>query len=136
MKVFPGRMEGRPSEQRSSTFSGVVWADPVMPTTDNVTIASVFFSPGARTYWHTHEVGQVLNVTAGKGWVCVDGEEPQVIRQGDVVWIPAGERHWHGAAADSYMVHIATSIGKTGWQEEVAQAAYPAAANPTTKETP
>jgi quercetin dioxygenase-like cupin family protein len=127
MKVFHGRLEGAPSEQRSSTFSGTVWADPVMPTTDNVTINTVFFAPGGRTYWHTHEVGQVLNITAGKGWICVDGEEPQVIRQGDVVWIPAGERHWHGAAADSYMVHIATSIGKTSWQEEVAQAVYPAA---------
>lgn len=127
MKVFHGRTDGAPSEQRSSTFSGVVWADPIMQKTDNVMIGHVFFSPGARTFWHTHEVGQVLTVTSGKGWVCVDGQEPQAIRQGDVVWIPADERHWHGACADSFMSHIATSIGETRWEEEVAEAVYAAA---------
>jgi quercetin dioxygenase-like cupin family protein len=96
-----------------------------MPTTDNVTINNVFFSPGARTYWHTHEAGQVLQVTAGCGWICTAGGKPQMIRMGDVVWIPPNERHWHGAAADSYMVHIATSIGKSVWQDEVSDADYP-----------
>ena len=125
MKIFYGRAaENAVSEQRASTFSGVVWADPVMPTTDNVTIANVFFSPGARTYWHTHEQGQILQVTAGRGWICVDGGEARQIRQGDVVWIPANERHWHGAAHDSYLVHTATSLGKTLWQEAVAQSDY------------
>jgi quercetin dioxygenase-like cupin family protein len=124
MKVFHGRAQGAVSEQRSATFTGVVWADPIMPTADKVTVATVFFSPGARTYWHTHEQGQILQVTAGIGWVCVDGGEPESIRQGDVVWIPANERHWHGASVDSYMVHIATSLGKTMWEEEVAQQDY------------
>ncbi len=125
MNIFYGRAAADSvSEQRDSTFSGVVWADPVMPSTDNVTIANVFFSPGARTYWHTHEQGQILQVTSGCGWVCVDGGEAQTIRQGDVVWIPAEERHWHGAAHDSYMVHTATSLGKTHWQEEVTQYDY------------
>jgi quercetin dioxygenase-like cupin family protein len=126
MKVFHGRQDGVPSEQRGPgpTFSGVVWADPVMPTTDGVTINTVFFAPGARTFWHTHEQGQVLHVTAGSGWICVAGGKPEVIRQGDVVWIPADERHWHGASADSYMVHVATSIGKTIWQEEVSSQDY------------
>jgi quercetin dioxygenase-like cupin family protein len=124
MQVFHGRQKGAVSEQRSSTFSGTVWADPVMPATDKVTINSVFFAPGARTYWHTHEQGQVLQVTAGSGWICVAGGEPQVIRQGDVVWIPADERHWHGASADTFMVHTATSLGKTVWQEEVAEQDY------------
>lgn len=127
MKVFHGRTDGAISEQRSATFSGVVWADPIMPKTDNVMIGHVFFTPGSRTFWHTHEVGQVLTVTSGKGWVCVDGESPIVIRQGDVVWIPADERHWHGAATDSFMSHIATSIGETRWEEEVEQAVYAAA---------
>jgi 3-hydroxyisobutyrate dehydrogenase len=124
MKVFRGRAEGAVSEQRSATFSGVVWADSIMPTTDKVTIANVFFSPGARTFWHTHEQGQILQVTSGSGFVCVDGGEPQAIRTGDVVWIPANERHWHGAGRNSYMVHTATSLGKTMWEEEVAEAVY------------
>ncbi|WP_459615873.1 cupin domain-containing protein [Bordetella sp. 2513F-2] len=124
MKVFHGRERGKPSDQRGPTFTGVVWADPVMPTTDNVTINHVFFSPGARTFWHTHEQGQVLQVTAGRGWVCLEGEKPQEIRSGDVVWIGPDERHWHGAAADSYMVHLATSLGRSIWQEEVAESDY------------
>jgi quercetin dioxygenase-like cupin family protein len=124
MKVFHGRAEGAVSEQRSATFTGVVYADPIMPTTDTITIANVFFSPGARTYWHTHQQGQILQVSSGRGWICVAGGEPQAIRAGDVVWIPANERHWHGASADSYMVHMATSLGKTMWEEEVSEEDY------------
>ncbi len=124
MKVFHGRTEAAPSEQRGATFTGVVWADPVMPSTDGVTINHVFFSPGARTHWHSHEHGQVLNVTGGKGWICKDGEAAQPIRAGDVVWIGPNERHWHGAAADSYMIHLATSLGKSAWAEAVTDAQY------------
>ena len=123
MKVFHGRVDGAPSEQRGATFTGTVWADPVMPATDGVSINNVFFTPGARTYWHSHEFGQVLNVSAGSGWICKEGEEPQRIRAGDVVWIAPNERHWHGADDGSYMIHMATSIGVTKWQEEVARAA-------------
>ncbi|ARP84144.1 cupin [Bordetella genomosp. 8] len=125
MKVFHGRANGIPSEQRGPTFTGVVWADPVMPTMDNVGINNVFFSPGARTHWHTHEYGQVLHVTAGCGWICLDGQEPQMIRQGDVVWIGPNERHWHGAATDTYMIHMATSLGKADWQDAVTDGQYP-----------
>lgn len=124
MKVFHGRTEA-PSFPGANTFTGQVWADPVMPTTDGVTINNVFFSPGARTFWHAHGTGQVLHVTAGRGWVCKDGEAPQPIRMGDFVWIGPGERHWHGAAEDSYMIHTATSIGQTSWQDEVSAQDYP-----------
>src|SRR5688572_11588258 len=96
MKIFPGRQTGATSEARTSTFTGQVFADPVMPTTDGVTINNVFFAPGGRTYWHTHEQGQVLTVVAGLGWICVEGEAAQPIRTGDTVWIPKGEKHWHG----------------------------------------
>ena len=125
MKVFHGRTDGAKSELRGETFSGEVWADPVMPATDGVTINTVFFAPGGRTYWHAHEQGQVLTVTAGQGWICKDGEAPQPIRQGDIVFIGPNERHWHGASDSSYLVHIATSIGKNTWQEEVANSDYP-----------
>lgn len=124
MKVFHGKAQGLASEQRSATFTGVVWADTIMPTTDTITIANVVFSPGARTYWHTHEQGQILRVTAGAGWICVAGGAPEPIRAGDTVWIPARERHWHGAAADSIMVHTATSLGRTLWEEEVSEQDY------------
>jgi len=124
MQVFHGRDQGKPSEQRGPTFSGVVYADPVMPPQDNVGINHVFFPPGSRTFWHTHEYGQVLHVTAGRGWICLDGSQPQEIRQGDVVWIGPHERHWHGAAADTLMAHLAISLGVADWQEELPQAEY------------
>lgn len=128
MKIFHGRQAGAPTEQRSATFSGTVYADPVMATTDNVTINNVFFAAGARTYWHAHEYGQILQVTAGSGLVCVEGGMPQVIRTGDVVWIPADERHWHGASQTTCMAHVATSLGKTSWHEEVTNEHYTLAA--------
>lgn len=123
MKVMHGRSDGKPSMRAPADwFTGTVWADPVMPTTDGITINNVFFSPGGRTHWHAHGVAQVLVVTAGQGWVCKDGEAPQPIRAGDYVYIAAGERHWHGAAADSYVLHTAISIGQTTWQEAAAAA--------------
>ena len=124
MKVFHARTEDKPSELRSETFSGTVWADPIMPATDGVMINNVFFAPGGRTHWHSHERGQMLNVIAGSGWVCLAGEKPRRIRAGDVVWISPGERHWHGADAGSYMMHMATSLGKTAWAEAVSQQDY------------
>ncbi len=124
MKVFHARVEGSMSEQRGPTFTGLVWADPVMPSTDNVGINNVFFSPKSRTFWHSHERGQVLNVIAGSGWVCLEGEKPQQIRTGDVVWISPGERHWHGADSGSYMIHMATTLGATSWAEEVVDGMY------------
>ncbi|WP_417264437.1 cupin domain-containing protein [Celeribacter sp.] len=119
MQIFHGRAAGANSDTRTATFHGEVWADPVMPTTDNVTINNVFFPPDTRTNWHTHEQGQILQVLAGQGWVCLEGEEAKAIRAGDTVWIPADEVHWHGAAADSYMLHTAISLGKTVWQDDV-----------------
>jgi quercetin dioxygenase-like cupin family protein len=124
MKVIHSSAPSEMSEQRSATFTGVVWADPVMSSTDGVAINNVAFNPGARTFWHFHEVGQVLYVTAGSGWICLEGQEPQVIRQGDTVWIGPNERHWHGANTEHFMVHTATSIGKTVWQEAVAEQDY------------
>jgi quercetin dioxygenase-like cupin family protein len=124
MKVFHGRTQGAVSEQRGATFTGTVWADPVMPSTDGVTVNNVFFSPGGRTHWHSHEHGQMLHVSAGQGWICKAGEAPQAIRAGDVVWIGPHERHWHGAAEGSFMIHMATSIGKTEWAEAVSAQDY------------
>lgn len=85
--------------------------------------ARVMFEPGARTAWHTHPLGQTLIVTAGTGRVQRWGEPAEEIRQGDVVWIPPGQKHWHGAAPHSSMTHIAVteqSGGKTvEWMEKV-----------------
>lgn len=57
---------------------------------------NVCFTPGARTFWHKHERGQILTVTMGTGLICSEGEQPQRLRVGDMVHVPAGEMHWHG----------------------------------------
>jgi quercetin dioxygenase-like cupin family protein len=130
MKIIRGRAAGAASEQRSATFTGTVWGDPVLPATDGVTINTVFFAPSSRTYWHTHEHGQILHVTAGAGWICSAGEPAQELRVGDVVWVPPGERHWHGGSDHSYLVHLAVSLGTTSWSDEVSGDEY-AGPNPT-----
>jgi quercetin dioxygenase-like cupin family protein len=119
MIIVPGRSPGGATEKRGATFTGEVWADPVLPATDGVTINTVSFTPGARTFWHRHEQGQLLHVLAGEGLVCTDGEAPRRLRAGDIVWVPPGERHWHGGTATSSMTHIAVSLGTTEWAEEV-----------------
>ena len=120
----------RPNVQRevpgkASQFTGLASGDVVLPTTDGVTINTVTFAPGARTHWHTHSEGQILFVKSGYGLICTAGEEPQPIREGDTVWIPAGERHWHGASPDSFMAHTAVSFGPTQWSDEVSHSEYP-----------
>lgn len=125
MKIIQGRAPDALSEQRSATFTGTVWADPVLPATDGTTIYNVFFTPGARTHWHRHEAGQVLHVTAGSGFVCAKGDTPQRLGVGDTVWIAPGEMHWHGAAPGSYLLHLAVSLGTTEWHEPVKDDEYP-----------
>jgi len=90
-------------------FTGAVRVDPLFQAPDpaRVTGASVTFEPGARTAWHVHPLGQTLIVTAGCGRVQRWGGPIEEIRPGDVVWIPPGEKHWHGAAATTAMTHIA-----------------------------
>jgi quercetin dioxygenase-like cupin family protein len=124
MKISRARVPGKPSELRGQTFTGDVWADPVLPETDEVTINNVFFTPGARTHWHTHDRGQVLHVLAGEGRAGLRGEPAEVIRAGDVVFFAPGEEHWHGAARDSYLLHLAISLGAHDWLDPVTDEEY------------
>ncbi|BAS26309.1 (R)-mandelonitrile lyase [Limnochorda pilosa] len=111
-------------------FTGSVRVDPLYEAHDpgRVRAAMVTFEPGARTAWHTHPLGQILIVTAGRGLVQTWGGPIQEIRPGDVVWIPPGEKHWHGAAPTTAMTHIAIQEaldGKTAdWLEHVTQEQY------------
>jgi quercetin dioxygenase-like cupin family protein len=90
-------------------FTGTVRVDPLFQAADpaRVSGSSVAFEPGARTAWHTHPLGQTLIVTAGCGRVQRWGGPIADIRPGYVVWIPPGERHWHGAAPTTAMTHLA-----------------------------
>jgi quercetin dioxygenase-like cupin family protein len=124
MKIVKATGGGKPTEQRGVTFTGTVWADVVLPETDGNTVGNVFFTPSARTYWHSHERGQLLHVRSGRGLVCPAGETPQPISEGDTIWAAPGERHWHGGGPDTSVLHTAVSLGPTTWLEEVTDEEY------------
>jgi quercetin dioxygenase-like cupin family protein len=88
----------------------------------------VTFEPGARTAWHTHPLGQTLIVTAGTDWVQPWGGPTQEIREDDAVWIPPGQKHWHGATPTTSMTHIAIQEFLDGknveWMEKVTDEQY------------
>jgi quercetin dioxygenase-like cupin family protein len=126
MVVMHARTEGAKAQVRGGTFTGTVWGDPLMPAQDNVLMNTVYFSPCSRTYWHRHGGGQMLHVTSGEGWVCQRGGTPVKIQQGDTIWTPPGTDHWHGSDNESFLVHIALSVGETQWLEEVEPAEFDA----------
>jgi quercetin dioxygenase-like cupin family protein len=111
-------------------FTGSVRIDPLFqPTpTTQASGAYVTFEPGARTDWHTHPRGQMLIVTAGVGRVQIEGGSIEEIRPGDVVSIPPGKRHWHGASPTTAMTHLAIQEHLNGsvveWMEKVTDEQY------------
>lgn len=113
-----------------SYFTGTVWQDAVIaaPAPARINATRVTFEPGARTAWHTHPLGQTLYVLTGCGRVQTEGGPVREIRAGDVVWIPPGEKHWHGAAPTTMMAHLAMQEAENGsaatWLEHVTDAQY------------
>lgn len=125
------RIGSRPSAAGSADyFKGNVRIDPLFdaPEPARVAGASVTFEPGARTAWHTHPLGQTLIITAGCGWVQQWGLSVETIAPGDVVWIPPGVKHWHGATATTEMTHTAIQEKLDGrpveWMEQVSEEQY------------
>jgi len=114
----------------SDWFTGTVRIDSPFQTSDPARIggAIVTFEPGARTAWHTHPLGQTIIVTAGCGWAQHDGGAIETIQPGDIVWVPPGEKHWHGATATTAMTHIAIAEKLHGkvvdWLEQVSDEQY------------
>jgi quercetin dioxygenase-like cupin family protein len=124
--IIPPRSAAGTAGKPGSQFTGSAYPYVTMPATDGVTINTVDFTPGARTHWHHHENGQILQVLAGRGLIQSAGGPVRIIRAGDTVWVPPGEAHWHGAAPDSFMVHTAISLGTTTWADEVSDTDYTA----------
>jgi quercetin dioxygenase-like cupin family protein len=94
---------------------GPVRVQPLVGAGEGIDIVVVRFSPGARTYLHAHHVPQVLHCTEGRGILATERERNEV-GPGDVVYIPANEMHWHGAAPDSHFAHLSIRpIGETTW---------------------
>jgi quercetin dioxygenase-like cupin family protein len=114
----------------ADAFTGTVRQDPMMQSEPpgRVSASLVTFEPGARTAWHTHPAGQILVVTAGRGWVQSASGPREEITAGDSVWFPAGEKHWHGATDTTAMSHIAITEAVDGsavtWLEQVTDAEY------------
>jgi quercetin dioxygenase-like cupin family protein len=115
----------------SDWFTGDVFIDQVAaaPSPARVQAALVRFTPGARTAWHTHPLGQTIYVTEGVGRCQREGGAVEEIRPGDRVFFEPGENHWHGAAPNRFMVHIAMQeADETGspvtWGEQVTDAEY------------
>ncbi|MBA7933138.1 cupin domain-containing protein [Klebsiella sp. RHBSTW-00215] len=115
---------------KADNFSGHAVVSPLLPPNESTraSLGQVDFAPGARTAWHTHPAGQLLIVTTGKGWVQEEGKVRQDIAPGDVIWIPATVRHWHGATSTSPMSHLAMTYRVEGknvdWQELVSDEQY------------
>jgi quercetin dioxygenase-like cupin family protein len=114
----------------SDWFTGMVRIDPLFQAPDPAMVqgASVTFEPGARTAWHTHPLGQTLIVTAGCGRAQREGGPIEQIRPGDVEWFAPNEKHWHGAAPNAAMTHIAIQERRDGkvvdWMEQVSDDQY------------
>ena len=116
----------------SDWFTGAVYVDTVAAPSDGsrIAAANVHFTPGARTAWHTHPLGQTLIVTAGGGLAQRWGGPIEQIRPGDVIWFPPGEKHWHGATTTTALTHIAIQEQLDGkvvdWMEKVSDEQYQA----------
>jgi quercetin dioxygenase-like cupin family protein len=116
------------------SFTGTVWQDPIIQAPDPARVRSAWvrFEPGARTAWHTHPNGQTIYVTEGVGLAQRRGGPVEVIRPGDRVFFEPGEDHWHGAAPDRFMTHLAMlevdADGQSAaWAEHVTDEEYRAA---------
>lgn len=128
--IFP---IGQPNDGFARYFSGQSFLAPI--STEQVGIFNVTFEPKCRNNWHIHHAesggGQILICVAGRGWYQEWGKEAVEMLPGDVVNIPAGVKHWHGASSDSWFSHLAVEVPGTGrsseWLEEVTDAAYTAA---------
>jgi quercetin dioxygenase-like cupin family protein len=107
-------------------FTGDVWIDVVARGREpsQLNVGAVHFGPGARTAWHSHEGGQTLYVTEGRGLVQSRGDPVVEVRPGDVVYTPDSEEHWHGAARDHFMTHLSITEGAARWGTHVTDAEY------------
>jgi quercetin dioxygenase-like cupin family protein len=115
----------------STSFTGSVFVDTIAALSESSPIgaASVHFTPGARTAWHTHPNGQTIWVTEGVGLCQREGGQIEVIRPGDRVFLEPGENHWHGAAPNRFMTHIAIQQADengspVSWGEHVTDEQY------------
>lgn len=118
------------AEGPADYFTGRVRIDPLFPANESCPISGAYvtFEPGARSHWHTHPTGQHLVVVSGVGRTGTADGQVEEIKAGDVVWCPPQVKHWHGAAPDTAMTHMALTGVLDGrnveWMEPVADEQY------------
>ena len=123
---------GAPNDAYAQYFTGKSYLKPLTNPQETVFMANVTFEPGCRNNWHIHKAarggGQILLCTGGRGWYQEWGQEARELHPGDVVTIPAGVKHWHGAASDSWFSHVAVECPgeetSNEWLEPVDGAQY------------
>ncbi|MBP2626626.1 MAG: Transcriptional regulator [Firmicutes bacterium] len=114
----------------SKYFTGTAWLSMLVPggSEFNCPIGNVTFEPGCRNNWHQHPGGQILLVTGGRGYYQEEGKPAQELHPGDVVKITPNVKHWHGAAPDSWFVHLSietnVNAGPPEWLEPVTDEEY------------
>ncbi|MFI2378289.1 cupin domain-containing protein [Streptomyces sp. NPDC018964] len=115
---YTDSLEPLPEKYRK-VFSGEAQLTDLFPSEEQHTssVLLVRFEEGVRNHWHRHTGGQLLYITEGEGHVQVRGQEPVLVRAGDVVACPPGEEHWHGATENSSMTHLAVTLGDIIWLE-------------------
>lgn len=125
------RLKEPSTKGSSDRFVGDVWIDRLAggEPPSRIRVNVVRFAPGARNAWHAHAVGQTLHVTDGIGRVQTRGGDLLEIRAGDTIHTPPGEWHWHGAAPDHFMTHLAmweapAEGEESEWSEHVTEEEY------------
>ena len=124
---------GQPNDAYAQYFIGNSYLNPLTDPKETVFVANVTFEPGCRNNWHIHHAdkggGQLLLCVDGEGWYQEEGKAPQSLKAGDVVMIPAGVKHWHGAKADCWFSHLAVECPgentSNEWLEPVSDEQYP-----------
>ncbi len=124
--------QGDPNIAYAKYFTGNSYLKPLTANKSGVFIANITFEPGCRNHWHIHRAskggGQILLCVDGQGWYQEEGNKAQSLQPGDVITIPAGVKHWHGAKADSWFSHLALECPgentSTEWLEPIADELY------------
>ena len=124
--------KGNPNDAYAKYFIGNSYLNPLVESDSPLFLANVTFEPGCRNNWHIHHAtsggGQILICTAGYGWYQEEGKEAESLQPGKVIVIPANVKHWHGAAKDSWFIHLSLEVPgencSNEWLEPVDDAQY------------